>query len=200
MTLEALDAKPDLVVWPEYAVLGDFFRDRSLHDRVSGFAKRIGTHLVLGTMTFVDEQHTGKEDLRTDTIVVFSPEGELLARYDSARPLPFDSMVAAGREHPIVRMPKGSFSIGVCYEEFSDSPAFAADADFIVAVVNNNMQDRSAGLGLAALFSRLRAVENGKFVVRATNTGQTQVVDPFGRVVARIDPYRPGVLLATIRI
>lgn len=198
--LETLDAKPDLVVWPEYAVPGDFFRDRALHDRVADFAKRIGTHLLLGTMTFVDERHTDPKDQRTDTVVLFSPAGEFLDRYDSVRPLPFDPMVAKGRDPRVMRLPQGSFTIGVCYEEFSDSPAYAADADFIVDVVNNNLQDRSPGLGLAALFSRLRAVENGKFLVRAANTGLTQVVDPYGKVVARIAPYQPGFLIATIRI
>lgn len=200
LTREAVRERPDFVIWPEYALATDFFRNGKIFDRVSAFAREIGTVLVLGTMTYVDEEHTDYADPRTDTMVVFSPEGRLLTRYDSARPLPLDTMTVPGGGDPVVRTDRGSFALGVCFEEYAGSPAFGADVDFLVMAVNNSQLRKTAGVELAALYSRLRAVENGKYVVRAANTGLTQVVDPFGRVAARLRPDSPGVLVFTIRI
>lgn len=200
LTREAVRQKPDFVIWPEYALTTDFFRNGKIFDRVSAFAREIGTVLVLGTLTYVDEEHTDYADRRTDTMVVFSPEGRLLTRYDSARPLPLDTMTVPGVGDPIVRTDRGSFALGVCFEEYVGSAAFGADVDFLVMAVNNSQLRKTAGVELAALYSRLRAVENGKYVVRAANTGLTQVVDPFGRVAARLEPHRQGVLVFTIRI
>lgn len=200
LTRSAMREKPDLVIWPEYALATDFFRNREIFERVSAFAAEIGTVLVLGTLTYVDEGHRDYEDRRTDTMVVFSPEGRLLKRYDSGRPFPRDTMTVPVGGDPVVRTDCGSFALGVCFEEYFDSAAFGAEVDFLVMAVNNSQLKKTPGVELAALFSRLRAVENGKYVVRATNTGITQVVDPFGKVVARLDPYLEGVLVFTIRI
>jgi len=42
--------------------------------------------------------------------------------------------------------------------------------------------------------ARLRALETGRPMIRATNTGVTAAIDPLGRVRAALDPQSPGVL------
>ncbi|MCJ4829220.1 apolipoprotein N-acyltransferase, partial [Klebsiella pneumoniae] len=43
---------------------------------------------------------------------------------------------------------------------------------------------------------RLRAVETGRWLLRAGNDGITASIDPYGRVVAQIPPHQEGYLLA----
>lgn len=198
LTLRAAEERPDIVVWPEYAVQADMFRDAVLMERISGLARRTGAWLVVGTLTFLDEGKTDYKARRTDTVLVFSPEGELTARYDSVNPMPFDTMVVPGETPVTVETPHGSFSIGACYEEYSNLDSFKSDSDFIVLVVNNASFNRTKGIELVALFSRKRAVENRKYVLRAANTGVTQVIDPFGKVVERLEPFTRGVLITEI--
>ncbi len=45
----------------------------------------------------------------------------------------------------------------------------------------------------------MRARETGRYLLRATNTGVTAVVDPQGKVVRRIPQFEPGVINATVR-
>ncbi len=45
------------------------------------------------------------------------------------------------------------------------------------------------------LLVRMRAVENRRFIIRSTNDGITAVVDPSGRIVKQLPPYRQAAAL-----
>ena len=44
-----------------------------------------------------------------------------------------------------------------------------------------------------------RALETGRPMLRATNTGTTAVIDQKGRVLAQLPPYTRGVLTASVQ-
>lgn len=78
-----------------------------------------------------------------------------------------------------------------------------------VAVIQGNNQDGAQWIPGAYLgqrggpeqhipMIRLRAVENHTWVIRATTTGVSAIVDPFGSVVARSRTFEPAVLDAAI--
>ena len=46
--------------------------------------------------------------------------------------------------------------------------------------------------------ARLRAVENRTWVVRATTTGVSAIIDPFGRIRAQSELFTPAVLDAAV--
>src|SRR5262249_56246665 len=45
----------------------------------------------------------------------------------------------------------------------------------------------------------MRAIENGRFLVRAANTGISGIVDPYGRVLAKTDIFEPAVQVGEAR-
>ena len=45
----------------------------------------------------------------------------------------------------------------------------------------------------------MRAIENGRYLVRSANTGISGVVDPYGRVLAQTDIFRPAVVVHPVR-
>ncbi|MGB7542380.1 MAG: apolipoprotein N-acyltransferase [Burkholderiales bacterium] len=47
--------------------------------------------------------------------------------------------------------------------------------------------------------SRMRAIETGRFMLRATNTGVTAIIDPRGKVVARLPQFTEGALQGEVR-
>jgi apolipoprotein N-acyltransferase len=47
--------------------------------------------------------------------------------------------------------------------------------------------------------SQMRAIETGRPMLRATNTGMTAVIDPRGRIVALADPFTEAVVRADVQ-
>jgi apolipoprotein N-acyltransferase len=47
--------------------------------------------------------------------------------------------------------------------------------------------------------SQMRALETGRPMLRATNTGATAVINPKGEVVAQLPPFERGVLTASVQ-
>jgi apolipoprotein N-acyltransferase len=46
----------------------------------------------------------------------------------------------------------------------------------------------------------MRAIEEGRYLVRAANSGVSGIVDPYGHVVARTDIFRPAVVVGDARL
>ncbi|MEO1584216.1 MAG: apolipoprotein N-acyltransferase [Planctomycetota bacterium] len=57
-----------------------------------------------------------------------------------------------------------------------------------------------AGREMHLLQARWRCVEHGLPMIRAANTGVSAVIDGRGRIVTRLDPRQPGVLIGDIRL
>jgi apolipoprotein N-acyltransferase len=47
--------------------------------------------------------------------------------------------------------------------------------------------------------ARVRAAEAGRYLLRATNTGVTAVIDAHGRVIDELPQFEAGLLKATVR-
>ena len=46
----------------------------------------------------------------------------------------------------------------------------------------------------------MRAIENGRYLARAANTGVSGFVDPYGRVLAKSNLFEPKVLVQDVRL
>ena len=46
----------------------------------------------------------------------------------------------------------------------------------------------------------MRAVEEGRYLVRAANTGISGIVDPYGRVLSRTPIFQPAVVVGDARM
>ena len=68
---------------------------------------------------------------------------------------------------------------------------FAADgAQLLVNLSNDGYFGHSAAREQHLDLVRMRAAENRRWILRATNDGITADIDPAGRVTFRADPYR----------
>ena len=64
---------------------------------------------------------------------------------------------------------------------------FAANgAQLLINISNDGWFGRSAAPAQHLMMSRVRAIENRRWLLRDTNNGFTVVVDPYGRIVARM--------------
>ncbi|WP_339643356.1 apolipoprotein N-acyltransferase [uncultured Pelagibacterium sp.] len=156
-----------------------------------------------------------------NSVLAFNGEGEVVTSYDKTHLVPFGEYLpfgdflrqfgitqlaegsqgwAAGAERRLFHLP-GSPAILplICYEiVFPGSLGASVDeAGFILVVTNDAWFDGSMGLAQHFHHARVRAVEEGKSVVRAANSGISAIVDPMGRIDAMMAEGMVGAIKGT---
>lgn len=206
---------PDLVIWGENALDPAATSDSSVESEVRGSVRRVGVPTLVGAVV------EGADGERRNEILALDGSGDLVDRYVKAHLVPFGEFVpwrgvlgwiSALRQVPTDLTPGpapaplevGDLRVGsvICFENSFpslDRRLVAAGAEFLVVATNNASYEFTAASRQHVAMSRLRAVENGRWVVHAAISGISAFVDPQGRVVARTGLFDQTVLRSRIR-
>ncbi|MFM9047355.1 MAG: nitrilase-related carbon-nitrogen hydrolase, partial [Cyanobium sp.] len=96
--------------------------------------------------------------------------------------------------------PGGAIGVAICYE-IADGQALAEarrrGARGLLATANLDPYPLALQGQFQAL-AQLRALESGRWLVSAANTGPSVLVDPSGRVAAALPPGQQGTALFTV--
>jgi len=210
--------KPDLIVWPE-SPAPFFTNDPRFRDVMSKMARDTKTWVVTGSIgTSSAAGEGGQTSPLFNSAALISPSGEWTARYDKAHLVPFGEYLpfpslfsfAGGLtksvgefQHGTSRHPldAGDERLGVfiCYESiFPDEVRQFADqgAQVFVNISNDGWYGDSGAYAQHLNQTRMRAIENNRWLLSATDTGVTAAIDPWGRVVARIPRKQRTTLIA----
>lgn len=204
----------DLVVWSETAVDDDLDASPALEMRLWELVEGSGVPLVTGA------PRAGGGS-RRNSVVLLQPGAAGLQIYDKQRLVPFSEyepglfgwlrpLVAPlsegepyvpGREATLLRTPRAALAAPVCFEITYPQllRRFAANgAELILNLSNDAWFGRTGYAAMHLAHAPFRAVELRTWVVRATNTGISAVIDPAGRVVQRLGLFEEGVLVADV--
>jgi len=83
----------------------------------------------------------------------------------------------------------GRFGVFICYESIfpGEVRRFVANgAQVLVNISNDGWFGRSAAPEQHVAMARVRAIENRRWLLRSTNNGITESVDPYGRIIAQL--------------
>ena len=200
MTRQAACEKPDIILWPEYAIPEDVFLEEPLLRKISAAVKDSQSYLVFGTLIW----HKGTVDgmrKRNDVAAVVSSDGGKIDKYVSVLPLPYEKCTLPGNDLHVINTEKARLGILLCFEETISGIAgklTLQGAELLVSLANNSRFEQTRGIYFTSLQTRLRAAENRKYLVRATNTGITQVINPYGKIVAAAEPFGRTIVMAEI--
>ncbi len=210
--------KVDLVVWPE-SPAPFFDNDQRFRSAAGEMARQTRAWTVAG------EVGSGPSRTTADSMPalfnaagLISPDGQWMARYDKAHLVPFGEYLPfpslfsfagglteeVGRfQHGTSRAPlnAGGEALGVfiCYESvFPDEVRqFAKNgAQVFVNISNDGWYGDSGAYAQHFNQTRMRAVENDRWLLSATDTGVTASIDPMGRVAARLPRKQRTALVA----
>ncbi|MGO9308766.1 MAG: apolipoprotein N-acyltransferase [Spirochaetia bacterium] len=95
------------------------------------------------------------------------------------------------------------FSTPICFEDtFGDlcRGFVRRGADVLVNITNDAWSFSVPGAMQHMTMAVFRAVENRRSVVRSTNAGMTNIIDPNGRILSRLPPFQEGFLSGTVPI
>jgi len=197
-----------LVVWPE-SPAPFYTSDPIFRDAVSNLARQENASVLSGAIGIRNAtQNPPQPTTIYNSAVLVSPTGEWLGRYDKVHLVPFGEYVpfkrvfafAGGLTKEVgdftsgesrVPLQAGAMKLGIfiCYESiFPDEVRqFAAQgAQVLVNLSNDGWYGDSGAYAQHLKQSRMRAVENNRWLLLDTNTGVTASVDHYGRIVASV--------------
>ena len=197
----------DLVIWPEAAIT--VFEDSA--DNLLSFwdtqGKERGTALLLGIPSRDDGAYynsavmvglgSGKYIKRH-----LVPFGEYVPMEDYLRgvieffDLPMSHNKPGPDEQSLYRIGDLSIALSICYEiAFPDLVREdAAESALLATISNDTWFGESLGPHQHMQMAQMRALENGRYLVRGTNNGITAIVNHKGLIVDRLPQFEAGVL------
>jgi apolipoprotein N-acyltransferase len=196
----------ELVVWPEGTLPG------SIHPKIESFERSAAraelprkAELIIGGVT---RGLKDKKTVLTNSAFLTGPDLRIHARYDKRHLVPFGEYVplesilpyewfvpagvaffSPGPDHRPVEASAGKLGLLICYEAiFPEIARETANhgAQLLVNITNDSWYGFSSAPYQHLAIARMRAIETGRYLLRAANTGVSAVIDPRGRVLGTI--------------
>jgi apolipoprotein N-acyltransferase len=220
-SLEAAGA--DFVVWSEGA-LPVAFRKTRLEEEIVPRLRGAGPEgsppavpTFVGAIV-VEEAEAG--GIRARNSAVLFDEHHVRGRYDKRVLLPFSEYLPFGERFPFLYelspasghffggessaplVARGiPFGVVICYEDVLPGQVretVGQGAEVLVNLTNDAWFGDSAEPHAHLALAKLRSIESRRFLVRATNTGVSAIVDPVGRVTASGPSFVPTTVLGSV--
>jgi apolipoprotein N-acyltransferase len=218
MTREAIASGATLVLWPESSTPFRFEDDRAAAEEVRALARDAGVSILLGS----EELDRGVPTRYYNSAFVVRPDGTTGGSYRKMHLVPFGEYVplksvfffaaplveavsdfSPGENAALLPVANHQVSTAICYEIVY--PALvrefvSAGSELITTITNDAWFGRTSAPYQHFQQAALRAVENGRYLVRAANTGISGVVDPYGRVLAQSNLFETTALVSDARL
>ena len=115
--------------------------------------------------------------------------------------LPYDDISPGGENQPTLTAAGQQLGLTICYEDAFGSQQLKVlrDATLLINVTNNAWYGDSTAPHQHLQIARMRALEAGRYLVRAANDGVTAVIGPHGEIVAQLPQFKEAVLRVDVR-
>lgn len=206
---------PRLVIWPESPMNFTYASDRSFQELVARFTRENHTSLLFNSL------EPAPNDGAYNSALLVNEEGRLIARYDKIRLMPFGEYVPLPHWLPgasLITGLVGEFTPGnsytvmpfggnrragvfICIE--SAYPWIARrltseGAGVLINISNDGYLGPTAVMRQHLANAIFRAVENGRPVLRVTNSGLTGYISARGAVENLTKPFEPDVRIWSV--
>ncbi|MBE6619830.1 MAG: apolipoprotein N-acyltransferase [Ruminococcaceae bacterium] len=221
LTEQAAERGADVIVWPETAVpitLADY---PAYVTALGDLAREHEVVLLLGV--FAD----GEDGAEYNAMCVIDEKGTLWEQIYAKRHLvPFGEYVplrwlieiicppllqisqlsgdtTPGDEASVFDTVYGRFGSLICFDSIYEQLAYDSareGAELLCISTNDSWFFDSAAVHMHNAQARLRAIETGRYIVRAANTGVSSVITATGRELDRIPALEEGILMAEVEL
>lgn len=189
-----------LIIWPEVAI-------PSVIDRVDGFIKQLESDIATHGQTLLfgilerDESHAhvynsvvalggdARQIYRKRHLVPFGeyfPVPDFVREWMRLMNLPYSDISAGEDIQPLLKMADGNhLSVAICYEDaYATEQLYALpEASILINVSNDAWFGDSIAPHQHLQIARMRALEVGRHIVRATNNGISAFIGPVGELI-----------------
>jgi apolipoprotein N-acyltransferase len=216
LTREAAQQGAQIVIWPESSTPFPFMDDKAGGERIRALVRETGIELLLGS-----DQIDHATNSYYNAAFMVRKDGNVAGVYQKMHLVPFGEFVplqqllffvgplveAAGGFTPgaqMVVLPTAyaPISTAICYEIVF--PALVRDSvmkgsQLLTTITNDAWYGHSSAPYQHFLQASMRAIEQGRYLARAANTGISGIVDPYGRIVQQSAIFERTVIVDDVR-
>lgn len=206
----------ELVVWPETVIISYLCHDEESKKQISDLSASLNTHIAVGA--FYTEN--GNE---YNSIYLFMPDGSVndtvyskrhLVPFGEYLPVPglinavlpflsemnlFSDPLTGGDGSKLFDTELGKVGALVCFDSIYERLTLDSvrdGAEIIILSTNDSWYKDSAAVYQHNGHAVLRAVENGRYVIRSANTGISTVINDKGKIISKLPPLTEGYVCA----
>jgi apolipoprotein N-acyltransferase len=217
MTRDAVRRGAEYVIWPESATPFMFEQDPAGQETLRSLAREVGVPILFGS----DQEVLRPEPALYNAAFLVAPDGTTAAVYRKIHLVPWgefiplkrllffvsplvDSFTDFSPGTSVVMLPVGSHltSTAICYEVVYPSlirRAVQGGSELLTTITNDAWYGNSSAPYQHFALASMRAIEQGRYLARAANTGISGVVDPYGRIVRQSGIFRQDALVEEAR-
>jgi len=206
-----------LVVWPESSTPFMFEESPALADAIRMLAIESQTTLLFGS----DQVERASPPRYFNSAFLVQPNGAVAGTYRKMHLVPFGEYVpfknvftfvsplveaagdfAEGDRITVFPVGQGTISTAICYEVVFPELARGAvlgGSRLLSTITNDAWYGTTSAPWQHFDQARMRTIEQGRYLIRAANTGISGIVDPYGRVVQRSALFEPAVVMGDVR-
>lgn len=204
----------DIIVWPE-AALPALERDiRPFLDSLHAAARGRGSDVILGqlrrdpeagsyynALLALGESEQWYDKRRLVPFGEFFPVPAQVREWLRLMNLPYSDFEAGADDQPPLAAAGETLAPTICYEDAyaSEQLALVRDSTLLVNVTNDAWFGDSTAPHQHLDISRMRALETGRPMLRATNDGVTALIAHDGTLTATLPQFQAGVLTGTVQ-
>jgi apolipoprotein N-acyltransferase len=207
------------VLWPESATPTMFEADPQVGMAVRNLARDVRVPLLFGSD---QEENDGDGPRLYNAAFMLGPAGNTTGVYRKINLVPWgefiplkrylyfvsplvDSLTDFSPGTSIVLLPVGSHlvSTAICYEVVFPGlirQAVNAGSELLTTITNDAWYGQSSAPFQHFALASVRAVEEGRYLARAANTGISGVVDPYGRIVRQTAIFEQSSVVEEVRL
>ena len=205
----------DLIIWPEAAIPMYYQYANDFLDQMDVLAAKHQSALLTGIPsrdTHSDNSYNsiitignGNGVYHKQNLVPFGeyiPFANLLGNVLAFFELPASTMHAGNTDQAALTIQQWQSKPLICYEiVYPGLTAKAAGvSDVLITVSNDSWFGASIGPLQHLQMAQMRALENGRYVLRSTGSGVSTIINPAGQIVARSEQFEQTVLTGEFKL
>lgn len=218
LTHDAAQRNARLVIWPESATPFFFEEDHANGERIRRLVRATGVSLLFGS----DQLERGARPAYYNAAFMLKPDGQTAAVYRKMQLVPFGEYVplksllffvgplvegvadfSPGTEMVTLPIDGATISTAICYEIVYPGlvrQAVTGGSQLLTTITNDAWYGYSSAPYQHFLQASMRAIEEGRYLARAANTGISGIVDPYGHVITQSRLFETTVVTGEIRL
>jgi apolipoprotein N-acyltransferase len=225
MTRRAADQGAGLVIWPESSTPFRFEDDVTGADAIRALAKTSRVPILFGSDQ-IEWKMNGREVVpgrAFNSAFLVLQNGATGGVYRKMHLVPWGEYVplkdvlffvgplveaigtgfAPGTEPVLLPVNGHALSVSICYEVIYPDLVrrfVQQGSELLTTITNDAWFGRTSAPYQHFEQASMRAIEEGRYLVRSANTGVSGIVDPYGRVLARSEIFQPAVIVGDVRL